>query len=220
MTKDRQETIRLLVPGALALLVVRSLFSSFDPGAALGAIELKAWSRVFLIAVVIGAAYKIFEGWRLVLKGWQKRVRDTIYDGLLAVPRTVALSDEQKMWLRQSGGLMSLFYNIVDGDDSLKLKRDGVYENGAIVTTAADVVVFSLAGVFLHALLVAILQNAQSRAWGIYYGVIFLVVHLWILPAAERRHIRLSNEQLRVISDLHTDAVEKGIKELLQRMPP
>ncbi len=210
VTREGLERTRIAVPGLLVVVLASSLLlPDYDPPTGWRAINA-ATSGVALGTVVIGVVVHVM-GFRGYVLAWTwDVVQSNIRRLLVEMVPADALSDATRAWLAGDQRLMQVFYHYVDKDPSLMNKRDAVYTNGAVVSSCADV----LLGTTAH--LVAGLADAHDRhfAWVLVFGTIFLLALAVVLPAARRKHLRLSNDQLAYIGVHYRRDVARQLLDL------
>jgi hypothetical protein len=87
------------------------------------------------------------------MRGWRNKntlreIQLNIKRQLFENGRTIPISDVDRDRIMGGNEIMSIFYKIVDNDDSLKEKAKIVRSNGLFWTSTADVAVISI--IYLH----------------------------------------------------------------------
>lgn len=215
MTKNWLARIRFLGPAVIGLVVFRSLV---DPAVAPqgGFAELSGdkLTPATIGALLLAFVYRVTHlRDRLLLQPDWDSINRNISRQLLSLLPEGELSEAHATELLRGKRLTNLFYSVVDNDASLRERRDGVYENGAYVSGAADLLLFSTLGCIGHIMLLTQRWDWVRLYWVFgWMGAAFLGAFL--LFAALNRHYRLSNEQLSFIADHHKETVVKGIRAL------
>jgi len=116
--------------------------------------------------------------------------------------------------------LIRVFFKLIDSDESLKNTSDKVRLNGLVITTLADIKIFSSLSILL--ILGKELFGKPSVTWDLCI-VVFCCICLFIseklLICHKKKHIEMGAEQLSELSAHHKPKVEEKIKELLQDLP-
>ena len=217
MELNTLKRFRLIVPGILIFIVfVISINNSFE--------ELKVFYKALIdfsiqdivyvaIFMILGVLYYAF---KIRYKLWDpflNKVQINIKDSLLK-PFPDEFDEEEKNSLFENRTLINLFYEFVDNNESLKEKAKLVRFNGLIWTICIDSTIILFAGSLIlfckyfftdvnFDLVVALILLFLSM---ISFGLIFLITKI---------HIKLSNEQLEVITDLHRDKLHNRMRQLL-----
>lgn len=215
MTKNRLAQLRFFGPAVIGLVVYRSLV---DPGVAPqgGFAELSGekLTTAAIVALLFAFVYRIAHlRDRLLLQPDWESINQNIGRRLLSLMPDGELSDVDSRELLRGRRLINLFFAIVDNDASLRERRDGVFENGAYITGAADLFLFSTLGCIGHIMWLTFEWEWVRQYW-VFGWMAAAFLGAFLLFAAINRHYRLSNEQLSFIADHHKEAVVSGIRAL------
>jgi hypothetical protein len=183
-------------------------------------IDFGGLSGAGLFVVVVGVVYRIFDA-RHRLTGFSWRpIQENIENKLLTIIRTAeALSGDQEAYLREKRRLLDLFYKLLDNDESLKSRQEGVRFNGLVVTSALDLSVIALLGWLFHFCFALARGSFAHVVWTTACSSLWIVAQAIFVPRALARHQELSNEQLDFIDTHHRDDVLRFAKESLSLMP-
>jgi hypothetical protein len=209
------------VPGAMGALVLLSVarpdlnilrvLSSADP--------LKEGTVGFVAALTLGGLYRILDVRAKLLGDFWRTINDNIKSRLLlALPVTERPGGNDVAALRAGRALMDVFYGILDNDETLKSRMAGVYFNGLLVTSSADLSVASAVGALAHAML-AILGRPNHLTWAVMLVVTFFFGRKVLMPRAIAKHRELSNEQLDFIGAHCSGRLRELVGEAVSRLP-
>jgi hypothetical protein len=188
-------SLRSLGPG-LILLGYLDLWRVIVLGASPAVWALDT-SKIVLIAYIVGGVYGAvtprLKRDRIAFRGVQK----ALISGLSSIdPSFFSFG-----WKEVS----PIFYQLVDNDNSLGIKAQGVYFNGLIVTTSFDSIVISSLSL-LVGLVIGIL--ACSWLFGLTsLSVLILSILVWRVSLA--RHISLGDSQINVIRHRYSKEVKE-----------
>jgi len=160
-------------------------------------------SKIVLIAYIVGGIYGAVTPRltrdRVAFRGVQK----ALINGLSSIDPSFARFG----WKDAS----PIFYRLVDNDNSLGIKAQGVYFNGLIVTTSFDSIVISclslLAGLVIGILLCSWLFGLTSLS------ILILSALVWRVSLA--RHISLGDSQINVIKHHYSKEVKEYASSLI-----
>jgi hypothetical protein len=213
-------TLRYVVPGALIVLLGQTLATP-NPAALIGAVDNIGWDGFSVSALCMavgGTLWNVLDArTRLTRLSWEP-IRLNISDRLLWLYGP--LSPAQEGHLRDGRRLLEVFYRLLDADESLKTKQNGVRMNGLVVTSVADVAGVAMAGAVLHSLFMAIRGGSVHVLWAVGLLGLWAIAEYLLLPHALRRHRALSDEQLDFIDTHFQEELRKHIDRILQSMPP
>ena len=219
MGREKLHWFRLLTPGALAAFFCLTLFNpSLD--LTTFATVLKQWQGVVIIVcLLLGYPYRAFDVRRLFLRDFWETVNRNIEDQLLAIARRrLVISLDQETYLRDDRRLMDVFYRSVDNDESLKAKVAGIYFNGYLTTLGVDIVTVSGLAAIAHGIAWIMVGGSLHITWTLI--CLSLMPLAWVtFRQSIKRHLALSNEQLRYIGNFNADKVCKSVEAVLRNMP-
>lgn len=217
MELNTLKKLRLRVPGVLIFLVfILSINNSFS--------ELKEFYKaltnfnlkLIIYIVLFMALGVIYYACKIRYKLWDpflKRVQDNIKETLLE-PFNAEFNDKQKTNLKSNRVLMNVFYEFVDNNESLKEKAKSVRFNGLIWTSCIDATIIFFCGSIVMFIKHVITSLKYDLVVACCLFLVFLI-SLVLIFALTRNHIRLSNEQLEVITGLHKETLRKRLRSLL-----
>ncbi|MET0398396.1 MAG: hypothetical protein ABW277_16480 [Longimicrobiaceae bacterium] len=213
MTKDQLSYVRIFVPGTLSIFVYFTLRAKkFSLSQTIEAIDFTVGSQAFIVAVIAGVVYRVFRVRdRLVLGRHWRIIEDNIKDRLISMIPSGEMNPGDAALLRPGKRLINLFYSIVDKDESLKLRRDSVYENGAYVSSVADTIVFASVGCLVHLGFGLAGEGAHHYFWAVFWFAVLLISWLVLLPRVLATHRDLSNEQIDFVADHHRQEVQSQL---------
>src|ERR1700683_738438 len=219
MARDTLYWFRLITPGALAALLLLSLFNPSGDVHYLSE-TYKEWEGLGVaLCVLLGFLYSVYDVRRMLLADFWVSVNQSVEDHLLGIlrrERSVTADEEQ--YLRKERRLMDTFYRIVDSDESLKARTGGVYLNGYLTTLGVDIITIGSISFVLHTLLWEFSDNIGHLRWSIASAEAVLVAWLTYRRSITR-HKKLSGEQLRFIGNFYADKVRQYTDAILRNMP-
>jgi hypothetical protein len=213
---------RLVVPGAmLTLLGLTVWYPSTGLVQALAEVDLGGLSGAGLIGLAGGALYTIVNA-RERLSGFSwDSIRANIEDRLIAIFETSqALSPAQVGYLKDKRRLLDLFYRLLDNDESLRSRQNGVRFNGLLVTSAVDLSVVALFGWGAHFVMALARRSLAHMIWTTACFLVWVLSQAVLVPLTLARHLELSNEQLDYIATHYRRDVLTFVESLLKDMPP
>ena len=209
MTRDQLGYVRLLSPGLCFVLLVWTLLA--PAGFTLASLS-KVWPILLLFAAGFGVVYLALDLRGELVKSIMRPVDDNIVGRLLASLRPGDLSEEAMTRLRQGRSVMNVFYQQIDNDKSIQIRRNRVFDNGAYISTTADVAIFSIAG-FVAQMTFALVDNPVRH---ICLAIVSLGLGWFcrqvLLAKLGARHLQLSNEQLDFIAAHKSGQVREAIQ--------
>jgi len=220
MTRATLTRLRLVVPGVIILIVAFFLLPSslrFQDVSQYLVSPMGLFSLV--IVCVMGGLYNITGIRWLFLRDALSVIQANIKQKL-TVPfygdEQIRANIESLIRGRQ---LMHVFYRIVDNDESLKVKAQGVYSNGLLWSTTADVMIISSFAVPVY--LIAHLFNPLPHYCVVAFilSAIYLIAALFLMPKVTAEHIELSSEQLEFIVQHYRDELYKQLLDLASGQP-
>ncbi|RNL87185.1 hypothetical protein ED312_10250 [Sinomicrobium pectinilyticum] len=217
MEQNTLKKLRLLIPGIIGV-IIGTYYYWIITGQSIEEIEFKEYSIPILIAIAFGTLFYLTDIRFLITNFSHKKIDLNIKNHVIKL-YTKSLTDEQKQFLYKNNRLKSVFYNIIDNDESLKKKQTNVYFNGLIWTSTADLVLIS----FLFALvfLVSIMIFKEVADPLLMGGFILILISLISLVGhvlAFLKHIKLSNEQIEYIETHHIKRVDEIIDGMINNI--
>lgn len=214
MEQKTLKFFRLILPGIIAV-IIGAFYFSIILNKPFVSLEFKEYSINFIIAIIIGTLFYLFDFRNLITNYSHKRIDLNIKNHMIKL-YTKELSDEQKQFLYQNNRLKNVFYKIIDNDESLKRKQTNVFLNGLIWTTTADVALISFISSIFFLLSIPIFKACSNDL--LISGFILILISLISLVAhslAFHKHINLSNEQIEYIENHHIKKVDEYISGIL-----
>jgi len=173
-----------------------------------------------VICVLAGYPYRVFDVRRIFLSDFWKSINTNIEDALVDITKSRrALTVDEEAYLRDQRRLMDVFYRIIDNDESLKSKMSGIYFNGYLTTLGVDILTVSGLAAIVHGAVWAMSGTALHLKWVLGCAVIAFLA--WVMfRRSIKRHLALSNEQLRGIRNFYADKVSESVGNILRNMSP
>jgi len=217
MELNTLKKLRLIIPGVLIFIVLilfinNSLSELKEFYKDLIDLNLKDIIYIILF-MALGAIYYVF---KIRYKLWDpflKRVQDNIKETLLE-PFNADFNDEQKTNLKSDRVLINVFYEFVDNNESLKEKAKLVRFNGLIWTSCIDATIIFFCGSIVILMKYFFTSQNYDLVVALCLFIISLISLIFIFVLTNR-HIKLSNEQLEVITELHKLSLGNRLRELL-----
>ncbi len=217
MDKENAEKLRVVIPGILILLAALPLLQSdlaiaglFD---ALKPYEGLAYD-IFIVGIP-GALYYIFGPRAIFLRGPMAQIQANIKQQLVrpfAADPQIAPFEQRLM---QGERLMSVFYNLIDNDESLKARAKSLYLNGLFLTSAADLIVISAVSVVVYFIAYAFRGDTRFFVVALISIGVFFVAQL-SLNRLTAKHINLSNNQLEYILHIQKSKLHEMLTNLVK----
>ena len=202
MEQTTLNNLRIIVPGsifvvyAVILGAITKLFKLPTP-------DVDTLIKSVLV-LVIGAIYRFtpLRGW--INRGHFDRVNENIRSRMVAMAGIV--DDKTKYpWSK----LRRVFYDIIDNDESLKVKSRRVMFNGLLWTSAADVTAIGI--LFLGYSLVLIVSGVPNASYAaITYFACSLLGFIGSIKITEN-HVELGNEQLDLMEEKYATQIRNRI---------
>jgi hypothetical protein len=217
MNKETLKKWRIFIPGIITVLLIRfgltnskeEFFTIFKISKTL---ELNNFFYI-LPVLFFGIIYYALNVRWIVWKPFNFQVQENIKNKILNTSNLKLLSS-QWFGLKKDRALMNIFYSFVDNNESLKEKSKVVIFNGLIWSSFIDLSVLSC----LSALSFSIISIFTSKSHHIYLSWIFFnicFVSLVFTSLLTFRHIKLSNEQLEIITQTKTDEIDPKIQKAI-----
>ncbi len=217
MEQNTLKKLRLLIPGIIGV-IIGTYYYFIITGQSFDKIEFEEYSIPLLIAIAFGTLFYLTDIRFLITNFSHKKIDLNIKNHMIKL-YTKSLTDEQKQFLYKNNRLKSVFYNIIDNDESLKKKQTNVYFNGLIWTSTADLVLISF--IFALVFLVSIMIFKEVADPLLMGGFILILISLISLVAhvlAFLKHIKLSNEQIEYIETHHINRVDEIIDGMVNNI--
>jgi len=220
MKKNTLKFWRLIIPGIIIILLAIPAFTKT-------AEELKNLSLIFQtinwqdsiilgIMIIIGAIYYSINGRWIVWKHFNKKVQDNIKERILT---SCSLKFTYEKWnkLKEGRSLMTIFYHFVDTDRSLTDKAEDVRHNGLIWSTCFDITILTGIAGYTY-LIIAVLSVKDYLIYVSAISFALSFIFLGFSSLLTYKHLKLSNEQLDVISQKYKNEVDEKIQEVIDAL--
>ena len=217
MEQNTLKKLRLLIPGIIGV-IIGTYYYFIITGKSIQEIEFKEYSIPLLLAIVFGTLFYLTDIRFLITNFSHKEIDLNIKNHMIKL-YTKSLTDEQKQFLYKNNRLKSVFYNIIDNDESLKKKQTNVYFNGLIWTSTADLVLISFLFALLFLVSIMIFKEvADPLLMGGFILILISLVSLVAHVLAFLKHIKLSNEQIEYIETHHINRVDEIIDGMVNNI--
>jgi hypothetical protein len=213
MDKATLKRTRLFAPGIIVLVCLLPYLKlqSFSPVS--DALPDGVLIILLTIAsIIIGGVYYSFAVRDLLWRQFVKKCHGNVWTKMI-MPHYQDPDIQAMIGQLTKKQAMRIFYNIIDNDSSLSDQAHDVRLNGAVLTTIIDILL--IAGFFFITYICAFLiAKIQFFLWSAMITAL-LELLLWLLKSrVSMKHIRLENEQLEVIAQLHANKVLSHLREL------
>lgn len=141
-----------------------------------------------------------------------KKVGDNINKRMLEIADVdlpFELTKEQKRSIKSS-----VFYKLIDNDESLTTKSKNVMHNGSILSCVADTIIIS--PIYLAIVLISAICSKSALTWSFYLGLVLLAFAIPTFFRLLNKHIALSNEQLDFIKDNYSEKCKDEISKIVK----
>jgi len=217
MEQNTLKKLRLLIPGIIGVIIGTYYYFTIT-GKSFEKIDFKEYSIPLLIAIAFGTLFYLTDIRFLITNYSHKKIDLNIKNHMIHL-YTKSLTDEQKQFLYKNNRLKSVFYNIIDNDESLKKKQTNVYFNGLIWTSTADLVLISFFFAFVFLVSIMIFKEvANVLLMGSFILILISLISLVAHVLAFLKHIKLSNEQIEYIETHHINRVDEIIDGILNNI--
>jgi hypothetical protein len=216
MEQDLLKKLRIIVPGCIILfallsvivakITVKDLFST------IAIVDIVYFT---LIVFALGAIYHLFNIRSHFNRSSIERIDSNIKSSLLEPFRNDHEISNKSETLKKGRTLMSIFYQIVDNDNSLTAKAKNVRFNGIFLSSVADLIFISFLAIVMHFVCYEIWKSNYNLALIFVWLGIYILAYV-LLPKVTKRHIDLSNEQLDFIRTHYSDKLKEKIKEAIK----
>ena len=147
----------------------------------------KSGTAISIACVIVGCVYGLLRARDPLMRPMWDEVDQNIAAKMLSIPRQGSFTLAEETRLKSSRAIMDVFYSIVDKDETLKIRRDRVYENGAKVTSIADGALIGILGFVSHLIFVIATGDQRYLYWMYVWAGVFLLCWMLLLPLALRR---------------------------------
>ena len=199
------KSLRVFIPAAL-ILVYWSLLGKI---VGLWKISIPDFSKDYYTSVMIvpAAIYYITPLRKWINAPYHNRVVSNLRVGLVNV---AGYSDKPNVYTWKS--LRSLFFSLVDGDDSLKIKASLAYLNGLLWTSFANLTAISSAYALVAAILYFLKIEYAAIAFVVFCGIAMVSIVGSIVTTSKQ--IEIGDEQLEIIQLKYKSEVERRLNTL------
>ncbi|QDM22414.1 hypothetical protein FIU28_15555 [Tardiphaga sp. vice154] len=164
----------------------------------------------FLPSIIVpGALYYITPFRRWANAPHHKKISESIRQGLVSIS---GYPDQPERYTWKN--LRSLFFTLIDQDESLKQKRSLAYANGAVWSSCADSTVIALI-FFLVALAFYFIGLEEAFPAAMIF-LIIVAVSIFGSIVCTKRQVEIAIEQLEIIGLKYRTSVEKRLNALDQ----
>jgi hypothetical protein len=187
-------------------LVYCSLFGKF---VGLWTAPIPDFSKDYYLPVVVVPAvlYYITPLRKWVNAPYHAKVSENLRRGVVSI---AGYPDRVDKYTWKS--LRSLFFSLVDSDESLKNKASLAYMNGLLWTSLADSTALSVLYAILAALLIAIGMKEAVVAFELFCTIAIVSIIGSIVTT--NKQIDIGNEQLEVMELKYREEIEKRLNKL------
>jgi hypothetical protein len=216
MSRSLLHWSRIFAPGVMAaLLLITLLDPNRDALKTVGGLDFGTKSITGLAVIVFGGLYELLNIRYRFGFSWDG-IQHNIINRLLEIYRSrFQLSSGQEAFLRAKRRLLDIFYSILDNDESLKSRQEGVRLNGLLVTSCVDLGIISVLGWVLHILLLFASGEIAHLYWATAMFILGLLSTFVLIPIALNKHEKLSNEQIDFIQTRQFDDFASRVHAIL-----
>ena len=197
--------LRIVVPGSI-IVIYAVILGAITKLFKLPVPDVDALLKgVFVL--VIGAIYRFTPLRSWINRGHFERVNENIRSRMVSMS---ALVDDKEKYTWNK--IRKIFYDVIDNDESLKIKGQRVMFNGLIWTSAADVT--SIGIFFLGYSLILIASDVPNAAYAaIAFFIISLLGFVGSVKTTEKQ-IGLGNEQLDLMDEKYAPIIRARIMSI------
>ena len=208
MEQTTLKKIRLLYPGVFSLfyIFVCGKYSDSPLLFKVGDIEI----RLYIIIVFFGFIYNAFDCRNIFWAPMMKKIGNNINSRMIKI---AGMKEPETLTNQQKKSIMNRFYHCVDKDDTLTIKSKNVMFNGALLSSAVDTIIMSIAVLIVEGIYAFFSKSAPLGTFWLALGLIALcALSCFVLF---KRHLALSNDQLDYIADFYADECSEGLSSIL-----
>lgn len=213
MNKTTLKTVRLLAPGAIALVCILPYVKLRDLKTVSDAFSGEVFVLlVILSSIIIGGIYYSLDVRGLLWKGFVHKCHENVRSKMIK-PYSSDPAMNTAINRLTDKKVMRIFYYVVDNDPSLSDQAHDVRLNGAVLTTIIDAIfvlmLFAVVYIITYFLTCLVLFALLSGV------AVLLQPLLWLLKKrVSKKHIELEDEQLEVINQLHSTIVREKLQDV------
>lgn len=217
MNKEWLKALRIIVPGAMILIVIMLFkIDNCDIQKLLSSISWKEPTASTVAIFLLGGLYYMLGIRKSFMQTSLDKILNNNKHNLLAPFLDDPEIKKFEKKLKKGNTLQSIIYNHVDNDKSLKQQRSNIYFNGLFLSSAADMSAIGLIGAIAYC--IAFLFTKSQ-----YYFLVFIILlalaaisFFILLPKVSRQHMELCKGQTDFILLHSKDKVEAKIKDIIQ----
>lgn len=212
------KTLRMLIPGLMILLALIALKNSdlISFADRLVGVKISRDSfQFYVVPLVLGALYYVVNLRSVFFRKPIRKIVDNIYVRLLApFANDVALGAYYDQ-LRSDPRVKQVFYRFIDAEPDLREKANNVRMNGLVLSSLADAAIIGL--MFCPVYVIFYIWKSTRYYLLLAIGALmaFIIIKLFLLPLATRRHIQYSNEQIDSILGNNRPNLKKALLGLV-----
>ncbi|MBZ5686460.1 MAG: hypothetical protein LAP86_15635 [Acidobacteriia bacterium] len=184
--------------------------------------EAKLLSELVLpvIAVIAGFFYVGLDISRSRWKSEQeahvgKQIREALID---MVPKDLGVTESEKKALAEREvfrDLTGVFWEAVDGNQSLRSLKEHFFSNGIVYSISIDVYLICGFFAFLYAVASLLTRRPEFAYVAILCVSVALLSRFWVTPTKRKRHLELSAEQLELLRREQSDFVSRRFRDII-----
>jgi hypothetical protein len=229
MSKETLSKLRIFVPGTMLIVVLALLgtplllsWYAADPKkatSALGSVGSLGSTIISVLllslsAYVLGGIYRILGVRNRLLRHSKDRIDSNITEGLLDPYMNQDPIAGAAEGLREDHRLLNVFYHFIDNKESLKERAKGVYLNGLLWSSVADLMAVTLLLLFTSLVACLFFWRTYYLSVAVLAGGLYLLASWVLMPRVVERHIFLGGEQIDFILQLHESELRSKLEEL------
>lgn len=214
MEQTTLKYLRVLIPGIIFLLGIYPIYNHYFKDI----YDAKSLDTTYVtyLSILLGSIYYQLNIRYFLIKWSGYLIDKNIFTKLVTI-HGGNVPDNQKNFIKSDRKYMSIFYRILDNDESLKKKTNNVYFNGIFWTSTADSAILSfIFGLIYYYWLPDVGNAAILSKMFFVISIASLILHVLSVMT----HIKLSNDQLNFIAIHKKLDVIKSIDDVLSQMPP
>jgi len=214
MTRNQQQTLRILIPGTIIFIELLPLV--LPPYIRLsltyeGLGILASWGGIFLSLVVwplLGILYWLTGIQNNMTRANMRVVNDNIRHRLLATATRFPDLSPYHGGLQRDPKLLEVFWRLVDQDPTLTNRSSELYFNGLVVTSLLDAKLLLLLGALVYWGAFLVTRSPTHLGPAVVLAALSVFCEL-LRPGRVKHHLDLSNNQLDhidtyLLDELHT----------------
>lgn len=210
------EKVRLFFPGVFSIMMAvyyqlsfnaKNVFELIDSDFEVSLSSISFPSFLILMIGIFYYAYNIRNiPWKLVMKSVGNQINNALFSIAHRNPNKV--KKETKETIRNT-----VYYHIIDHDNSLTEKSKIIKHNGAVLSCLIDTIIICI--LYLVIVVIVSIIKSQFIIGPFVLAIVFIVLSIPAVFIVLNKHKSLVNDQLVIIKTYHSEECKNKIIEIL-----